>query len=114
MADPLRDGVSAPDPVVLPDARRVFAPRAARLESLAEHHPMVEWLRFIAYLSRDQDATVADLPDAIQIEVAVARAVEARWPPLAAKRHRRDPIWREGLSLLLRRAADRSVPDAKR
>jgi FdhE protein len=95
-------GVEAPDPLILPDPARRFAATAARLETLADDHPMADWLRFMAGLARAQHAAVATLgalpaPDPDQ----VSQAVEARMPPLAADGHRRNPLWRQSLATLL-------------
>jgi FdhE protein len=95
-------GVKAPVPLVLPDPATVFARRAARLETLAEGHQMQEWLGFMARLAQAQHVVATTLgamdgPDA----ATVAQAVEARMPPLAADGHRRHPLWRDGLSILL-------------
>lgn len=95
-------GVEAPDPLVLPKPAERFSATAARLDALAEGHPMADWLRFMAGLARAQNAAVERLvtlpaPD----HALVAQAVEARMPPLAADGHRRDPRWREGLAVLL-------------
>jgi FdhE protein len=95
-------GVTAPDPLILPDPARRFAATAARLQALSDGHPMADWLRFMAGLARAQHDAVATLaplagPDAD----LVRQAVEARLPPLAADGHRRDPLWRESFTVLL-------------
>ncbi len=90
-------GVKAPEPILLPDPAARFARTAARLERLAEGHPMEGWLGFMADVSAAQSAVAAALPpfaepDDTQVQVAV----EARIPPIAADGWRRDAIWREG------------------
>jgi FdhE protein len=95
-------GVKAPEPIVLPDPSARFGRTAARLERLAEGHPMEGWLGFMAEVSAAQRAVTEALPhvvgpDADQVRVAV----EARIPPIAADGWRRDSVWREGLRLLL-------------
>jgi FdhE protein len=95
-------GVKAPEPVLLPDPRTRFVVTASRLDGLAQNHPMAEWLRFMAALSRAQHAAATTLvcpapPDEDSIEQAVAH----RMPPVAADGHRRQPVWREGLALVL-------------
>ena len=42
------------------------------------------------------------------------QAVEARMPPLAADGHRRDPAWRDGLTILLDDISQRSIPPPAR
>ena len=78
-------GVTAPDPLILPDPARRFAATSARLQTLSDGHPMADWLRFMAGLAQAQHDAVARLaalpdPDAGM----VGQAVEARMPPLAA------------------------------
>jgi FdhE protein len=96
-------GVKAPEPLILPDPARRFARTAARLEALSAGHPMAEWLRFMARLSRAQHVVATTLPPfaGAPDRLAVDQAVEARMPPLAADGHRRDPAWRDGLAMLL-------------
>lgn len=95
-------GVSAPEPLVLPDPGKRFSNTAARLETLAAGHPMEDWLRFMAKLAHAQHAAAATLPPLAGLEQSfVAQAVEARMPPLAADGHRRDAAWRDGLGVLL-------------
>jgi FdhE protein len=106
-------GVKAPDAIVLPDPATRFARTAARLEALAQGHPMAGWLLFMAQLAQAQHAAVIRLacpPGPAQ--AAVDQAVEARMPPLAADGHRRDPAWREILATLLDGFADQALPDS--
>jgi FdhE protein len=95
-------GVQAPEAILLPDPARRFSGTAARLEALAAGHPMEDWLRFMAKLARAQSAAVTMLPPPAGLEPAVVeQMVDARMPPLAADGHRRDPAWRDGLTVLL-------------
>jgi FdhE protein len=104
-------GVKAPDALILPDPATRFARTAARLDSLSAGHPMQEWLRFMARLAESQHAVAGAMtPIAGPDPAAVAQAVDARLPPLAADGHRRDPAWRDGLVLLLDGADDRALP----
>lgn len=97
-------GVSAPDPVLLPNPSFRFKNTATRLEKLGEGHPMAEWLGFLAQLSRAQhkaatlDVTAPPAPDL----VAAATASDAGMPPLAADGHTRDPAWIEALNAIVR------------
>jgi FdhE protein len=104
-------GVTAPNPLVLPDAGKRFLDTAARLETLAAGHPIEDWLRFVARLAHAQHTAVATLPPlAILDQSVVERAVEARMPPLAADGHRRNPAWRDGLAVLLDRFDGGAMP----
>ena len=108
-------GVKAPDALILPDPATRFARTAARLDSLSAGHPMQEWLRFMARLAESQHAVAGAMtPIAGPDPAAVAQAVDARLPPLAADGHRRDPAWRDGLGLLLDGADDRAIPPPAR
>jgi len=95
-------GVKTPEAILLPDPTSRFVVTAARLEALADGHPMAAWLHFMAAIAQAQQRSMMALlhlkgPDLF----TVAQSVEARMPPIAADGHRRDPVWREGLTLLL-------------
>jgi FdhE protein len=108
-------GVTAPDPLILPDPARRFAGTAGRLEALAEGHPMEDWLRFMARLAQAQHTAATTLPPlAVLDRFLVEQAVEARMPPLAADGHRRDPAWQAGLTYILRCFDDAPLPEAAR
>jgi FdhE protein len=108
-------GVTAPEPLTLPDPTTRFARSAARLEALSAGHPMMEWLRFMGHVAQAQHvAAGAPTPLASPSEAAVDQAVEARTPPIAADRHRRDPGWREALTMLLDDIDDRAIPPPAR
>jgi FdhE protein len=108
-------GVKAPKPILLPSPDSLFARRAARLATLADGHPMQAWLRFIGQLARAQSASLPAFAGLRPPEPdAVATTVGAGLPPLAAAGHRRDPVWREGLAMLLARFDHQdSPPEAK-
>jgi FdhE protein len=104
-------GVKAPEPLVLPDPGRRFSGTAARLEALADGHPMQDWLRFmsrLAYAQHIAATTLASVPGVDQ--TTVEQSVDARMPPLAADGHRRNPAWRDGLNLLLDNSLDAAAP----
>ena len=104
-------GVKAPEALILPDPATRFAHTAARLNALSAGHPMAEWLRFMAALAHAQHAVAAAMgPVAGPTQAAVDQAVEARLPVLAADSCRRDPIWREGLAMLIDRAGVDALP----
>ena len=95
-------GVKAPAPILLPNPAARFARTAERLERLADGHAAEGWLAFMAEASRAQAAAAAGLPAPRAPEkTAVAQAIAARIPPIAADGHRRDPAWRDGLKALL-------------
>jgi FdhE protein len=108
-------GVKAPEAIVLPNPVKRFAATAARLETLADGHPMEDWLRFMSRLAQAQHAavTTAEAPAALD-QFSVEQAVEARMPPLSADGHRRDPVWREGLTILLDHFDTANVPPQAR
>jgi FdhE protein len=106
-------GVTAPEALILPDPATRFARTAARLGALSAGHTLEEWLRFMAHLATAQHLAVTMLgPFAGPGRAAVAQAVQARMPPLAADGHRRDPAWRDGLAVLLDGLDDGTVPAA--
>jgi FdhE protein len=108
-------GVSAPDPLILPDPTKRFADTAERLEVLAPGHPMEAWLRFMAELAEAQHVAAAVLSPPPPVERAhLARAVEARLPPIAAETHQRDPAWQDGLATILHELAGAPLPEAAR
>lgn len=99
---PTHAGVKSPAPIVMPDLARRFAVTAARLDHLAPGHPMEPWLRFVARLARAQHVVATTLAPAATLSPDdLARATEARLPPLAADGHPRTPSWRDGLIRLL-------------
>ena len=103
-------GVKAPEPILLPDPVSRFARTSARLARLAEGHPMQSWLRFMGLVADAQRFAAAALPPvAGPDEADVSLAVEARVPPIAADGWRRDPVWRDGLRLLVDRL-DEAAP----
>jgi FdhE protein len=108
---PSHAGVKAPDPILLPDRARRFAATAARLEKLADGHPLEAWLRFLAAISRAQHAVATTLaPSGTPVAEVVARAVDARLPPLAADGHPRASAWHEGLRLLMAEIESSDLP----
>jgi FdhE protein len=95
-------GVKAPEPILLPNPAVRFARTAERLDLLSEGHSMEGWLAFMAQLARAQHRVATMLPPgAAPDEAMVEQAVAARIPPISADGHRRDPVWRDGLALLL-------------
>ena len=104
-------GVKAPEALILPDSGKRFSGTAARLEILAARHPMEDWLRFMSKLVHAQCVAATEIEAVAAPELSVVeQAVEARLPPLAADGYRRDPVWRDGLALLLDNFDDGSMP----
>jgi FdhE protein len=103
--------VKAPEALILPDPATRFMRTAARLDALSVGHPMTEWLRFMSQVAQAQHvvASALRLPTGPS-QAAVDQAVEARMPPLAADGHRRDPVWRGGLAMLLDEFNDGAIP----
>ena len=95
-------GVKAAEPIVLPDPGRRFSRTAERLERLADRHAAEGWLAFMAAAARAQAAAAVNLPwPRAPDKTAIAQAVAARIPPIAADGHRRDVAWRDGLATLI-------------
>ena len=109
IGDPTRDIVGQPEPIILPDPPALFTRRAARLEALADGHPMADWLRFIARVAHVQAAIVMPAPITPDL-AAIERDVAARMPPLAADGHARDAAWRDGLATLVSDVAHDALP----
>jgi FdhE protein len=106
-------GVTAPEPFILPDPASRFGKTAARLEAAAAGHPMQEWLRFMARLSRAQQGVANTMPPPAGIPPEwVAQSVAAGMPPLAADGHRRNAAWQDGLALLLQNLESEDSPPA--
>jgi FdhE protein len=96
---------------MLPDPARRFANTAGRLDALSSGHPMQEWLRFMARIARAQMRSATTLAPAPALGLTeVARAVDARLPPFAADGHRRSPVWRDGLAVLIESLEPGSMP----
>jgi FdhE protein len=107
-------GVKAPEPLILPDPQARFAATSARLRTLSDGHPMEGWLRFMAGLAQAQHEAVVSLDSLPAPDLAAVRqAVEARLPPLAADGHRRDPLWRVALAVLLHSCGDECPGEAR-
>lgn len=94
-------GVTAPEALMLPDPATRFARTAARLDALSAGHPMARWLDFMARVARAQHAVASMMSLSGSLgRIEVEDGTELT-PPIAANSYRRDPIWREGLALLL-------------
>jgi hypothetical protein len=94
IGDPTRETVGQPVAIVLPDPTTLFARRADRLASLADGHPMADWLRFMARVTGNMTLPSWHWPG------RCGRRDRRHWGPLATDGHRRNPDRREGLHLL--------------
>jgi FdhE protein len=104
-------GVTAPEPLLLPEPATRFSATAGRLRTLASGHPMAEWLGFMSLLSEAQHIAATILPPMPAIEPGlIAQSVEARMPPLSADGHHRNSAWRDGLSVLFDELDGKDVP----
>jgi FdhE protein len=93
--------------LALPDRGEAFRGRAARLNALAESHPMGDYLRFIACVAETQQRLLDAMPSvALPSPQFVTTCNEHGMPPLNVQTHRRDAFWCDGLRRLLRDLAD--------
>jgi FdhE protein len=106
LGDP-QQGVRQPAPIILPDVSSLFRRRAERLLSLADHHVMADWLRFMARLAEAQHAAAAST--ALRV-ASTESAVAARLPPLSPGRHQRAAAWRDALSVLVQTIDQATLP----
>ena len=86
--------------VVLPGVD-LYAERAARFEQLAAGHPMSDYLRLMARLSRAQAAALPMRRAQPLDDVIVARSRDFGMPPLAAHTHARAAHWRDDLAAIV-------------
>lgn len=104
-------GVTAPEPLVLPDLVTRFSATAARLKMLSDGHPMAAWIAFMAHLSSAQHKAATTLAPMPAIDVSlIDRSVAARIPPLAADGHHRNAAWRDGLFVLFDELECNDIP----
>ena len=104
-------GVTAPDPLILPNPATRFSATAIRLRALAAGNPMAEWLGFMSELSEAQHVAATTLPPMPAIDRSlIDRSVAARMPPLAADGHHRNSAWRDGLAVLLDELEESTLP----
>jgi FdhE protein len=104
-------GVTAPEPILLPDPTTRFSETASRLRALASGHPVAEWLGFMSRLSDAQHTAATTLPPMPTIDPAlIEQSVAARIPPLAADGHHRNSAWRDGLTMLFDALEGSDIP----
>jgi FdhE protein len=105
-------GVSAPDPILIPNQATRFKRTAARLAGLAENHPMAGWLLFLSNLSQAQHEAAQTIALSLPDAELIAKLSGGGMPPLAADGHSRDPVWLDGLhSLVARFSAASGMPE---
>ncbi len=79
-----------------------FGRRAERLETLAADHPLADYLRFMAALSRAQHAAYAQMPPPpLPATDVLAQCRTHGMPPLNAASLARNPQWRVALQHIL-------------
>jgi len=98
IGDPTR-GIGRFPTIILPDPATLFARRAARLDELAEGHPMEAWLRFVAGLARAQHGQLQAMPPPRDLP-----APQQGLPPL--ENLPRDGAWRAVLRGIVLSAQD--------
>ncbi len=116
VVDPVDIGNVAQPPFVrLPDLKKLFDRRAARLQALSPSHSLADYLQFIAALVRAQ-ADVVDrlpagtLPGRDQIDFFH----EHKLPIVDRLTWRRDPSWQAALDRILDGLAPIAMPDPAR
>jgi FdhE protein len=83
--------------VVLPTNAQRYAERASRFETLANGHPMAEYLRLMAHVARAQHAALAARAAAPVAAALLDASRQYGMPPLSAQSHERGAEWRADL-----------------
>ena len=109
----LLGGITQAPYLRLPEAN-VFADRAERFRTLStQHHPLGDYLRFCAVVSRAQHDAYTRMPTPTPTsEATQARAREFAMPVLNARDGAPDDLWREVLSAILDGLRREPVPPA--
>jgi FdhE protein len=107
--------VAQPPFVRLPELKKLFDRRAARLQTLSAGHSLAEYLQFIAALVRVQADVVARLPTGIlPSRKQIDFFHEHKLPIVDRLTWRRDPTWQATLDDILDDLASTAMPDAAR
>ena len=104
--DPLRPVGSFPL-VILPDRSRVFSDRSRRFASLAEGHPLSDWLLFLGRLTAIQHGLLQESPP------AAPKPEIHGLPPIPASTMMRDSSWRQLLDRIARELAPHAPGPAR-
>lgn len=97
--------------VVLPRRPDLFDDRAIRFETLANSHPLADFLRLMAEIARGQHAALAAGSAEPVAAAALAASRDYGMPPLSAQSHDRQPQWRDDLAAILSHVRLRSADD---
>lgn len=113
VVDPIDIGNVAQPPFVrLPDLKKLFDRRAARLQALSSGHSLADYLQFIAALVRTQADVVDHLPaGALPAPDQIDFFHEHKLPIVDRLTWRRDPSWQAALDGILDRIASMAMPD---
>ncbi len=102
-------------PFLFLPGRDLFALRAARFRHLSEGHPMGEYLAFLAFLAEAQQEAMDRFPPvALPAPEKQARCRAHGMPLLGARSLQRDPAWRTGLAMILRKMEEATLPASAR
>jgi len=95
--------------------RDVFKRRAGRLRLLSGNHALGDYLNFLAMLADAQQNAMNQLPaPSLSDPGERIQRREHGIPPLNAASSRRDPAWRQGLTLILKQMHEAALPSAAR
>ncbi len=116
VVDPIDIGNVAQPPFVrLPDLKKLFDRRAARLQTLSHSHSLADYLQFIAALVRAQADVVDGLPaGTLPGSDQIAFFHEHKLPIVDRLTWRRDPSWQAALDGILDDLAAIAMPDPAR
>lgn len=102
-------GIEKIEPLLLPRLDGLYAARSARLLTLANEHPMADYLRFIAGIARAQQQALERLP--LPATANARLQLNDNLAPLATRQLQRDPYWQQLLQVLLEQLqADAPAP----
>jgi len=97
----------------LPRREDLFAARSRRFHTLAEHHTLGDYLRFMGQLAEKQQAAMDSLPPlTLPSPAYLDQCRQQQLPPLGVLGWQRDKVWREGLQRMLTALAVEPLPTA--
>ncbi len=97
-----RSGALGPiAPLLLPNLQRLYRQRAERLRTLADEHPLADYLCFAATLADAQQQALFDNPLTLDLAPVVANAAANGTPPLATQTFARTPHWQRLLLAII-------------